>query len=71
VPPGDPSILGVEIRRLLSRPEEAVRLGANARKLVERQMTLDLYAQRLAGFLHEAVVEIEGSLKPAGADELS
>jgi glycosyltransferase involved in cell wall biosynthesis len=57
VPPGDPLTLSTEIRRLLSRPEEAVRLGANGRNLVERQMNLDLYAQRLAGFLHEAVGE--------------
>jgi glycosyltransferase involved in cell wall biosynthesis len=55
VPPGDPSTLGTAIRRLLSCPEEAVRLGANGRKLIERQMNLDLYVQRLAGFLHEAI----------------
>ena len=40
---------------MLSSPEEAVRLGANGRKLVECQMNLDLYVQRLAGFLHEAI----------------
>src|SRR6266487_2699830 len=45
VPPGDPSALSTEIRRLLSRPEEAVRLGANGRKLVECQMNLDLYVR--------------------------
>ena len=55
VPPGDPSTLNKEIRQLLSRPEEAVRLGANGRKLVERQMNLDLYVQRMTGFLHEAI----------------
>jgi glycosyltransferase involved in cell wall biosynthesis len=55
VPPGDPSTLGTEIRRLLSRPEEAVRLGANGRKLVECQMNLDLYVQTLTDFLHEAI----------------
>jgi glycosyltransferase involved in cell wall biosynthesis len=55
VPPGDPVALRAEISRLLSRPEEAARLGANGRKLVEREMNLDLYAQRLAGFLDEAV----------------
>jgi glycosyltransferase involved in cell wall biosynthesis len=59
VPPGDPSTLSAEILRLLSRPEEAVRLGANGRKLVECQMNLDLYVQRMAGFLHEAI-ESEG-----------
>src|SRR5215475_9411562 len=57
VPPGDPSTLSTEIRRLLSRPEEAISLGANGRILVERQMNLDLYVQRLTDFLHEAVGE--------------
>ena len=55
VPPGDPSSLNAEIRRLLSRPEEADRLGANGRKLVESQMNLDLYVQRLTGFLLETI----------------
>ena len=59
VQPGDPSTLNEEIRRLLSHPEEAVRLGANGRKLVERQINLDLYVQRLTGFLHETI-EVEG-----------
>jgi glycosyltransferase involved in cell wall biosynthesis len=57
VPLEDPASLGTEIRRLLSRPEEAVRLGANGRNLIESQMNLDLYVQRLAGFLHEAIGE--------------
>ena len=57
VPPGDPSTLSSEIRRLLSRPDEATRLGANGRKLVERHMSLDLYVQRLADFVDEAVAE--------------
>jgi glycosyltransferase involved in cell wall biosynthesis len=55
VPPGDPAALRTEIRRLLSDPEEAARLGANGRKLIEREMNLDLYAQRLAGYLSDAV----------------
>src|SRR4051812_29320312 len=54
VPPGDPVILRKEINRLLSQPEEAARLGANGRKLVEDEMNLDLYVERLTGFLHEA-----------------
>jgi hypothetical protein len=40
---------------LLSDPEEAARLGANGRKLIECEMSLDLYAQRLAGYLSDAV----------------
>src|SRR5215471_9908861 len=55
VPPGDPLTLKTEIRRLLSRPEEAVRLGSNGRKLVEGQMNLDRYVQKLTGVLHEAI----------------
>jgi glycosyltransferase involved in cell wall biosynthesis len=55
VPPGDPVILRTEIDRLLSQPEEAARLGANGRKLIEGEMSLDLYVKRLTGFLHEAI----------------
>ena len=55
VPVGDPVTLRTEICRLLSQPEEAMRLGSNGRKLVESEMNLDLYAQRLAGFLDEVV----------------
>jgi glycosyltransferase involved in cell wall biosynthesis len=57
VPPGDPSTLRSEICQLLSRPEETVRLGANGRNLVENQMSLDLYVQRLTSFLREAIGE--------------
>jgi glycosyltransferase involved in cell wall biosynthesis len=57
VAPGDAMALRAEIERLLSQPEEAARLGANGRRLVERQMNLDLYAQGLAGVLHEAINE--------------
>jgi glycosyltransferase involved in cell wall biosynthesis len=57
VPPEDPSTLSSEIRQLLSRPQEAVRLGANGRNLVESKMNLDLYVQRLTGFLQEAIGE--------------
>src|SRR5215470_17966209 len=47
VPPGDSSTLNSEIRLLLSRPQEAARLDANGRNLVESKMNLDLYVQRL------------------------
>jgi glycosyltransferase involved in cell wall biosynthesis len=60
VPPGDPSTLSTEIRRLLSDPNEAIRLGGNGRKLVERQMNVDLYAERLTGFLREAIKSEDG-----------
>jgi glycosyltransferase involved in cell wall biosynthesis len=55
VPPGDPSTLNAEIRHLLSRPDEADRFGVNGRKLIECQMNLDFYVERLTGFLDEAI----------------
>lgn len=55
VPPADPATLRSAIRGLLSDPEESARLGANGRKLIESEMNLDLYAQRLAGYLNEAL----------------
>jgi glycosyltransferase involved in cell wall biosynthesis len=55
VPSGDAVTLRTEIARLLSHPEEAARLGANGRKLVESEMNLDHYVQRLAGYLDGAV----------------
>jgi glycosyltransferase involved in cell wall biosynthesis len=70
VPPGDPSALATEIRRLLSRPEEAVRLGANGRKLVECHMNLDLYVQKLTDFLHEAIKTEGGPQDPGGDPSL-
>ena len=67
VPPGDPATLRTEIRRLLSDPEEAARLGANGRKLIEREMNLDLYAQRLAGYLSDAVNAEKGPENTSGS----
>jgi glycosyltransferase involved in cell wall biosynthesis len=55
VPPKDPSTLSAEIRRLLSNPEEAVKMGANGRRLIECQMNLDIYVRRLADFLNETI----------------
>jgi glycosyltransferase involved in cell wall biosynthesis len=55
VPSGDAVTLRTEIRGLLANPEEAARLGANGRKLIESQMNLDLYVERLTGYLDEAV----------------
>jgi len=61
VPPGDPQSLRTEIERLLSQRDEAARLGANGRKLIEREMSLDLYVERLTGFLHAAVRDEQGA----------
>src|SRR5262249_38725202 len=55
VPQGDSATRSTESRRLLSHPEEAARLGANGRRLIECQMNLDLYVERLAGVLRDAL----------------
>ena len=52
---------------MLSDPEEAARLGANGRKLIEREMNLDLYAQRLAGYLSDAVNAEKGPENTSGS----
>src|SRR5215467_4368299 len=59
VPPGDPLALRAEIRRLLDHPQEAESLGTRGRQLIERQMNLDLYSQRLTDVLREAINEAE------------
>ena len=61
VAPGDPLALRAEIRRLLDHPQEANSLGTRGRQLIERQMNLDLYCQRLADVLREAIDEAEVS----------
>ncbi|MBY0561303.1 glycosyltransferase family 4 protein [Hyphomicrobium sp.] len=52
VPVGDASALREEISRLLAEPEDAARLGNNGRRLVENEMNLDHYVNRLANFLN-------------------
>lgn len=61
VPPGDPAALRGAIEALLASPAEAARLGRGGRELVEREMNLDRYVERLAALVAEAVAE------PAGA----
>jgi len=48
VPPGDPAALRAAIVRLLNNPAEATRLGANARRTIEENMTLDHWTARIA-----------------------
>jgi len=55
VTPGDPRALREEILRLCDRPEETARLGSNGRKLVEQEMNLDHYVNRLAAFLKSSL----------------
>jgi glycosyltransferase involved in cell wall biosynthesis len=47
VPPGDHEAMRRAIVYLLDHPEERARLGAAGRRLVERLLTVDQYAQRI------------------------
>ncbi len=47
-PPGDPAALRDTILSLWEHPAELDRLGTNARQIVEEQMNLDIYADRIA-----------------------
>jgi glycosyltransferase involved in cell wall biosynthesis len=53
VPPGDPRALRAAIERLMADPEEAARLGANARRTVEERMTLEQWTERIARVARE------------------
>lgn len=55
----DPQALRDEITRLLDQPEEAARLGANARQLIEREMNLDSYVARLAQVMRDTLNEAD------------
>jgi glycosyltransferase involved in cell wall biosynthesis len=48
VPPGDPKALHSAILNLIQHPEEAARLGANARRTIESEMSLDLWSERIS-----------------------
>jgi glycosyltransferase involved in cell wall biosynthesis len=53
VPPGDPRALRAAIVELLACPEKAAELGANARKTIETDMSLDLWAERISKVTRE------------------
>jgi glycosyltransferase involved in cell wall biosynthesis len=61
VPAGDAPALRTEIARLLAEPEEAERLGANGRRLIEREMSLDRYVERLTKIVHETIASANAS----------
>jgi glycosyltransferase involved in cell wall biosynthesis len=54
VPPGDVAALRAAIGDLLASPERAAQLGANARRTMEAQMSLDLWADRIADVVRQA-----------------
>jgi glycosyltransferase involved in cell wall biosynthesis len=47
VPPSDPAALRGAIERLLADPEEAARLGRNARRFIEEHASLDHFVTRI------------------------
>jgi len=53
VPPADPAALREAIMKLLACPEQAAQLGANARKTIETEMSLDNWVNRIAEVVHE------------------
>ena len=54
VPPGDPAALRAAIERLRRAPEEAARLGGNARRYIEQHAGLDLFTRTLQQALVDA-----------------
>jgi glycosyltransferase involved in cell wall biosynthesis len=55
VPPGDVAALRAAITNLLASPERAAQLGANARRTMETEMSLDLWADRIAKVVRQSV----------------
>jgi glycosyltransferase involved in cell wall biosynthesis len=61
VPPGDPAALRAAIEQMLDNADETGRMGRAGRRLILQSMSLDRYAERLAGFVGDAIAEAEGS----------
>jgi glycosyltransferase involved in cell wall biosynthesis len=53
VPPGDAQALRSAITGLLDSPERAAQLGANARRTIESEMSLDLWTARIADVIRQ------------------
>ncbi|HEU5077391.1 MAG TPA: glycosyltransferase family 4 protein, partial [Polyangiaceae bacterium] len=54
VPPKDPSALRAAIQKLLTDPEQAARMGERGRRVIEDQMNLARYCQRLGDHVARA-----------------
>jgi glycosyltransferase involved in cell wall biosynthesis len=52
VDPGDVAAMREAIQGLLAHPEEARRLGQNARQRVDEELNLDVYVKRIAELLY-------------------
>ncbi len=57
VPAGDPAALQRAIEYLLAHPAEAERMGQAGRRLMEREMSLDCYTERLNRFVQAAIAK--------------
>jgi glycosyltransferase involved in cell wall biosynthesis len=53
VPPEDSAALRRAIAYLLQHPEEAERMGANGRRMIEQHISLDLFCRRIAQILSD------------------
>jgi glycosyltransferase involved in cell wall biosynthesis len=65
VAPGDPAALRAALEHLLNHPEVAERMGKAGRRIVQQHMSLERYAERLSGFVREALDETEGPQRRA------
>lgn len=54
VPPGDPAALRATIERLRKDPEQVLRIGAEARRFIEREASLDLFVSRIVETMQDA-----------------
>lgn len=66
VPPADPAALRRAITHLLARPEEATRMGLAGRRLVEAEMSLDRFVERLAALAGGATHAANGRVRRSG-----
>ena len=73
VPPKDPEALRRAIVYLLDRPDDRARLGAAGRRIVERLMTVEQFAERVAGIVDEVTGgrPLNGKLEPMSAEALT
>jgi glycosyltransferase involved in cell wall biosynthesis len=56
VTPGDPDSLREAVLSLWDQPGELERLGANARQAVQESMNIDIYVNRVAQVVSEAIL---------------
>ena len=67
VPPEDANALHDAINYLLQHPAEAAKMGKNGRSLIENEMNLKNYVERLNGYINQ-YRKIPQNNEPATAD---